>query len=616
MATNDNYNFIKEKIDSLRLAYPSLKGKSDDYLFTALAIRSNLYKNPSLQLRESDIEAMIVDGCCDGGVDALLTDPNSESSDLVLVQSKFYTSISFEDVSNAITKLVTFYKNMVNGSYEKINEKVINRFLTLNSEVGDESKIVFVFYTSSPRNGIQNKRIEKAFNVLKGNDDRLELKVYFADDICDEIKEAESRRPSVEQGKLFIDETDNYLYYGDDAIICNVSALCIKELYGTHGLNLLARNLRYHVAGANIDRAIKDSIASSPELFWYKNNGLTIICDDFEVSGRQVKLKNFSIVNGGQTTYNLFKSKDLNKDNDFYLPCKIIIAKGDTEDEKNTFSLEIAKATNSQKAIKPIDLKANSPEQVRFGTTMRGIGIYYQTKRGEVIPKEFKEDYKNTDLADTGKLCLSAIFQLPATSRNKPSCLYNSEYYELVFNSNQSKIGKIVEQLLYIDYYFRNDFLKKFDVDMQDNPNSTELIPFGHNARTACIAFVAFASRYYQGNLTKDNIKTLFNAKEGSYNSCLYDIFKNIDGFDYIFDPKLFRNKDDVDKYLYKLFVGIIKAGRKCYSLDKKYDSGLNESNYLKKDFNYYNILKNEWDTLEELIKSEFDEIKEYTKSI
>lgn len=45
-------------------------------------------------------------------------------------------------------------------------------------------------------------------------------------------------------------------------------------------------------------------------------------------------MKNFSIVNGGQTTYNLYKSKELNKDNDFYLPCKIITVRGNNEDEK------------------------------------------------------------------------------------------------------------------------------------------------------------------------------------------------------------------------------------------------------------------------------------------
>lgn len=612
----DSYNFIKSKIDSLRSIYPNFKDKSDSYLFSALAIRSNFYKNPSLNLKESDLEAMIVDGCSDGGVDAMLTDPNSETSDLVLVQSKFYKSILFDEICDAIRKLYSFYTNMIKGNNYKINDKVYNRFLTLNSDVGDESKINFVIYTSAPIKKIETDRIENFFNETIGNNDKLILKIYFAEDLCNEIDDADSRRASVENDKLVIDETNNFLMYGDDAIICNVSAFCIKELYGKHGLNLLARNLRYYVKNKNIDSAIRESIANNPDLFWYKNNGLTIICDSFEPSGPLVKLKNFSIINGGQTTYSLFKSPKLNKDNDFFLPCKIIQIKGDTDKEKNDFILNVAKATNSQKPIKAIDLKANSAEQVRFISKMRDEGIYYQTKRGEIIPEEFKIAYKNTDLSDTGKLCLSAIYQLPASSRNKPSCIYNPEYYEPIFNGDQGKIAKIVKQLLYIDYYFTKVFLKKFDENMKDNPNSTELIPFGHNARTVCIAFTSFASRFYQGNLTNDSIKKLFDSKEGEYNNRLYDIFKNLDHFDSIFEPKVFENKDVLDTHLYNLFIGFIKAGRKCYSSDKRSDSSLNETNYLKKDYNYYNILKIEWDdNLVELAKKEFDAMKKYVST-
>ena len=130
--------------------------------------------------------------------------------------------------------------------------------------------------------------------------------------------------------------------------------------------NLLSRNLRYHIAGRDIDKAIAATINNDPDSFWLKNNGITIICDDFDIDGKEVRLRNFSIVNGGQTTYMLHKSPSINSDHDLYLPCKIIRIVGDTEDEKSSFSLSIAKATNSQKAIKPVDLKANSPEQVRF----------------------------------------------------------------------------------------------------------------------------------------------------------------------------------------------------------------------------------------------------------
>ena len=602
---NDNYDFIKTKIQQLKELNPSLRDKTDDYVFSILCVKSNFYKNPSLTFNEQMMAETVVDGTNDGGVDALLTDPNSDESNLVMVQSKFYSNINFEEVVNAITKMVRFYNDMISGNYGSLQQTVTRRFLNLNAEVGEESKIVFVLYTSANKGGIRNDRVEKAFKALvPTNSDKYELKVLYAEDICDEIKEAESRRPTVETGKLIIDEANNYLSYGEDAIIVSVSAFCIKELYGTHVLNLLARNLRYHVAGSAVDRGIKDTIKNAPDSFWYKNNGLTIICDDFIISGREVKLRNFSIVNGGQTTYNLFKSKDLNKENDFYLPCKVIKVFGETEDDKNLFALEIAKATNSQKAIKPVDLKANSPEQVRFANTMRSNGIFYQTKRGEIVPREYKEEYKNTDLSEVGKLCLSAIFQLPATSRNKPSVLYNSEYYEPIFNGNQDKIAKITKELLYSDYYFRNTFLKTFDDKEQNNPNAIELIPFAHNARTTCIAFAAFASRVKSGNINPTHLATIFsNIREGSYGSYFYDIFRNIDSISTLFSPELFGNKDKFDEFLYGLFDAIIKSGRRCFSNDKRNDSSLNETNYLKKDNNYYSILKTEWDALEEKIE-------------
>ena len=104
---------------------------------------------------------MIVDGPYDGGVDILLSDPNTEGADLVIGQSKFYTSIQYDDVLNAMTKMALFYKDMIRGQYEQVNPTVQRRFMTLLSDIGDESKIRFVFYTSAPQSGIHRDRIEK-----------------------------------------------------------------------------------------------------------------------------------------------------------------------------------------------------------------------------------------------------------------------------------------------------------------------------------------------------------------------------------------------------------------------------------------------------------------------
>ena len=605
-----SYDFISSKISSLKDAYPSLRSKPDAYVFSALAVKSNYYKNPALLLTEADLEDIIVDGQYDGGVDILVSDPNTEASDLVIGQSKYYQTITNEDVFNALTKMASFYKDMKSGHYEQVNAKVQSRFLSLDSEVGDESKIQFVFYTSAPQNNIRRDRLKRKFLELFEDSSNFEVYIYFGPDVVMEIKESESRRPTVEAGKIMIDEANNYLLYGDSAALINASAFSIKTLYAQHNINLLSRNLRYHVSGRQIDKGIEETINNSPETFWIKNNGITIVCDEFEIDGREVKLRNFSIVNGGQTTYMIHKNRNVSESRDFYVPCKIIENCGETEDEKNLFSLEIATATNSQKAIKAIDLKANSPEQVRFSQTMREAGIFYQTKRGEVVPAGYKTAYLNSDLAEIGKLCLSAIFQMPGTSRNKPSTLYKQPYYDLIFDSDQNQIASLCKELLYIDYYFRKIFQKRFDSENRNQPNSQDRIAFAHNSRTICTAFVALAARYSQGNITPEDLQIVFSASrhEPPYPQ-LFDIFKNLDSVNSLLPPSVFMNKSEYDEVLYDLFMAIINSGIISYMMASRYEEGLIISNYLKKDKNYYSILESQWPILEPRIRAIFSNL-------
>lgn len=595
-----SYEKIQSKIHAMKTTYPSLRAKPDDYVFSALCVKSHLFKNPALELRESDIAEMVVDGQFDGGVDILLSDPSSETADMVIAQSKYYTSISSDDVMNAMSKMASFYKDMVEGHYEQVNTKVQRRFLSLNAELGDESKIHFIFYTSAPQSGINRGRMEKKFRDQFTDSSRFEVSFFFGKDVEEEIDESESRRPTVDQGKIKIDATDNYLIYGDDAAIVNASAFSIKALYAQHNVNLLARNLRYHIDGKEVDRGIEESIQSSPELFWHKNNGITIVCSDFDIDGREVKLFNFSIVNGGQTTYMIHKSKYIDETHDLFLPCKIIKTEGETDDEKNAFSLAIAKATNTQKPIKQVDLKANSPEQIRFSQAMREAGIFYQTKRGETVPRDYKEAFRNSSLAEVGKLCLAAVYQIPSASRNKPSSMYLPKYYDKIFNGNQQQIARLCKELLYIDYYFRNFFQKKFDRDNDSVPNSTTRISFAHNARTICIAFVAFASRYYQGNIQKQDLDVIFDysRSEGTNDSRLYDIFSNIDSVSYFIPPAVFSQKDQYDAILDQLFNMIIESGCRSFSTATRFDPALTATNFLKKDKNYYAILSDDWSSI------------------
>ena len=165
--------------------------------------------------------------------------------------------------------------------------------------------------------------------------------------------------------------------------------------------------------------------------------------------------------------------------------------------------------------------------------------------------------------------------------------------------------------MLYIDYYFRSIFLKKFDRDNSSVPGTNDRISFAHNARTVCIAFVAFASRYYQKNIQDQDLDVIFSAarSDSSTSSKLYDIFSNIDGVSYFIVPAVFNQKNQYDEILDKLFTTIIDAGITSFSMASRYDSTLTATNFLKRDKNYYAILNDHWTRIQESIFKIFGSI-------
>ena len=100
---------------------------------------------------------------------------------------------------------------------------------------------------------------------------------------------------------------------------------------------------------------------------------------------------------------------------------------------------------------------------------MRNNGVFYQTKRGE---KAFSEDYQKADLNRVGKLWLATVFQMPATSRNKPSTLFHDAYYDRIFPADldkQARAARWSRDMLYLDSYFKGAFLKRFDEEVKEH---------------------------------------------------------------------------------------------------------------------------------------------------
>lgn len=120
------------------------------------------------------------------------------------------------------------------------------------------------------------------------------------------------------------------------------------------------------------------------------------------------------------------------------------------------------------------------------------------------------------------------------------------------------------------------------------------------------------ASRYYQKNLDLFVLNKLFEAVEKNKltDSVIHTIIDDFKDINWILPPTVSENKDIYDDVLYKLFTLIIKHGARDLMQDMKHDDTITASNYLKKDTNYINILRINWDDISEGINSIFSDIE------
>ena len=140
-----------------------------------------------------------------------------------------------------------------------------------------------------------------------------------------------------------------------------------------------------------------------------------------------------------------------------------------------------------------------------------------------------------------------------------------------------------------------------------------ERIQLARNSRTACIAFVAFASRYYQGNITEDTVSCMKNAVTSS--SALETLLKDLSELGevrYILPENIFLQKDCYNRVLEELFNAFIDFSYTIYNFTQGKDPTVTASNFLKSDRNYYAIISFQWFNVKSRIKQIFDSINSY----
>lgn len=344
-----------------------------------------------------------------------------------------------------------------------------------------------------PKTVGKKRSILNALQALKPEKEYTSFFITFGYDIEYEILEIEDPKEYVDNAIIYIDSEKNCLTYGEEkSLIINISAKSLQALYEQYGYRgLFAQNLRYYIKNAKIDDNILESIKNTPEIFWYLNNGVIIICDDYLLDGKAIRLNKFSIINGGQTT-KLIGEADF--ETDFYLQCKIVKSKYENENEKIAFISKVAEASNTQKPIKEKDLIANKIEQRLLKRQLADSGIYCQIKRGEKVNKKlYPNAWQNTSNEELGQFLLSFVYQKPGIARaSKASICGNRERYSLIFGKkyNSAFLADLLKVKAYYKLWMNN--IKKTD-DGSD-PYKVGLV---NNGMLFTVAIIGVISKIY-----------------------------------------------------------------------------------------------------------------------
>jgi len=178
----------------------------------------------------------------------------------------------------------------------------------------------------------------------------------------------------------------------------------LAKVFAAFGNRLLEQNVRtYLQAKTSVNKGILRTIAEEPGMFFAYNNGVTATASSVQTrrlpSGALAisHIKDFQVVNGGQTTASLLYARDgLGRSLDHvYVQVKLSVVE---EDRLADVVPRISEYANTQNKVSLADLASNSPVQIRIERFSKEVSV--PQKAGELHSSKWfyeraRGQYKN-----------------------------------------------------------------------------------------------------------------------------------------------------------------------------------------------------------------------------
>ena len=316
------------------------------------------------------------------------------------------TSLTKTDLDAIVARTVRFFeKNIEKPLFKELEETSeaydISYFIYLNREKFKNVNIIL----------LTNKKISKTLKEIpKSTLESYNINIDIWD--VERFYQIESSKKHKEDFEInFIEEFGEGLisleaYSKSSSYKSYLSVVpgnILADLYEKYGARLLESNVRSFLQfRGKINKGIKKTIKTEPEMFFAYNNGITATAEDIIVeNGKIVYLKNFQIVNGGQTTASLYNTRKKDKVSleNVFVQMKLTIINGS---EANRIIPNISRYANTQNKVNDADFFSNDIFHIRIEEKSRKIWApkkkdslkatkwFYERARGQYLEEQLK----------------------------------------------------------------------------------------------------------------------------------------------------------------------------------------------------------------------------------
>ncbi len=420
--------------------YSNLYGLPEHKAFLFFVIEKYL---SNLELNDLDIEASIVDGSNDCGIDAIVIDEETDNfPKIYFFQSKFYqkeNAFESELEGNALDKLQGavndfVLKGKINKSYQ--NTALYDKLQSIKNINDKGPRYIMVFCSNSK--GPSNTAKSKINDFINDNnkesgDEYLKVEYLDLDRIAKELL-APQQKSKVNlklqtSGTYLTEDTGNVRLF-----VGTIEAKTLVDLVNQHGDDLFERNVRGYLGSKSLNRnIIKTASDKNSPYFVYMNNGITMTCQKFTYNPIRnspvLDVVNAQIVNGQQTARALYQA---NKSEELKGDVKVIIRIVETMEQD--LLNQIVEATNSQTRVTSRDLHSNDYTQKLIEQHLLQKGFFYEARKNKY---RGKDSSKRVDAETAAQAFYSIFFNEPAFAKDKKKMIFgDSNIYDQIFNDS------------------------------------------------------------------------------------------------------------------------------------------------------------------------------------